>query len=147
MKLTETQASEILKVHNSLWNAVYDHDSTLHTLDYKGDEYTINIAQHKGYATVMLPNSKGTKFMWITQNLNKSTYGTLAINRSREQNEDRRITWIVDTRNGSFNYRCNITTSAIDGEMNYGMIEIYDDLGKEVIWSTNKSFITREAEF
>jgi len=69
MKLTQTQTSEILKVHNSLWNAVYDRDSTLHTLDYKGDEYTINIARHKGYATVMLPNSKGTKFMWITQNL------------------------------------------------------------------------------
>jgi len=78
---------------------------------------------------------------------NKSTYGTLSINKSREQNEDRRITWIVDTRNGSFNYRCNITTNAIDGEMDYGKIEIYDDLGKEVIWSTNKSFVTREAEF
>lgn len=147
MKLTDEQASELLKVHHALWNAVYDRDSTIHNLDYKDNTYTIQIANHKGYASVMLPNSKGTKFMWITQNLNKSTYGTLSINKAREKDEDHRITWIVDTRNGGFDYRCNITTTATDGEMTYGTIEIYDDFGKEIVWSTNKAFITREAEF
>lgn len=147
MKLTDEQANELLKVHNALWNAVYDRDSTIHNLDYKDNNYPIQIANHKGYASVMLPNSKGIKFMWITQNLNKSTYGTLAINKARNEHQDHRITWIVDTRNGGFTYRCNITTTSQDDKMTYGTIEIYDDFGKEVVWSTNKAFITREAEF
>jgi hypothetical protein len=147
MKITDEQANELFKVHDALWNAVYDRDSTIHNLAYKGNDYTIQIANHKGYASVMLPNSKGIKFMWITQNLNKSTYGTLAINKARNENQDHRITWIVDTRNGGFAYRSNITTTFKDGQMIYGTIEIYDDFGKKVVWSTNKSFITRQAEF
>lgn len=147
MKLTNEQAEEILKVHHSLWNAALDFDSTVHSLQYKEHNYTIQIANHRGYASVLLPNSKGTKFMWITQNLQKSTYGTLEINRARERGEDHRITWVVDTRQGAFVYRCNITTTFKDGEMIFGAIEIYDDLGKEIVWSTNKSYITKEAEF
>lgn len=85
--------------------------------------------------------------MWITQNLQKSTYGTLEINRARKLGEDHRITWIVDTRQGAFVYKCNITTTFKDGVMTYGIIEIYDDLGKEIVWSTNKAYITKEAEF
>lgn len=147
MKLTDQQTEEILKVHYALWNAALDFDSTNHSLEYKEHTYPIHIANHRGYASVLLPNSKGTKFMWITQNLQKSTYGTLEINRARERGEDHRITWVVDTRQGAFVYRCNITTTFKDGEMIFGAIEIYDDLGKETIWSTNKSFITKEAEF
>lgn len=147
MKMSDDQAIELLKVHNALWNAVYDRDSTEHSLEYKNDTYQIQIPVHKGYASVLLPNSKGIKFMWITQNLNKSTYGTLSITKAKLNNEDHRITWIVDTRNGGFTYRCNITTTAKDGRMTYGTIEIYDDFGKEIVWSTNKAFVTREAEF
>lgn len=156
MKLTEQKLNEILMVHNSLWNAVYDVDSSYHTLNYCGQTYTIQKPSPKqvngwdvypGYASVILPNSKGSKFMWITQNLHKSTYGTLAIKRAQEAGEDHRITWVVDTTNGGFEYRSNIATTTKEGILISGSIEIYDDLGKEIIWSTNQSYITRKAEF
>ncbi len=156
MKLTDDKASDILRVHHALWNAVYDTDSSYHSLQYCGQTYTIQKPPTKqvdgwdifpGYASVLLPNSKGSKFMWITQNLHKSTYGTLAIKRAQEHGEDHRITWVVDTKNGGFEYRSNITTTSKEGILIYGAIEIYDDLGKEIVWSTNKAAVTREAEF
>lgn len=148
MSLTDEQATEILNVHNALWNAVYDHDSNNHVLRYKDELYQINIPPHRGYASVLLPNSKGTKFLWITQNLHKSTYGTLAIQRQTSQGNDHRISWIVDTNNGQFNYRSNITTTKDpSGLLLFGAIEIYDSLGKEIIWSNNQMVVTRKAAF
>jgi len=148
MSLTDEQAKEILYVHNALWNAVYDHDSDNHILRYRDTPYQINIPPHRGYASVLLPNSKGTKFLWITQNLHKSTYGTLAIQRQTNQGNDHRITWIVDTNNGQFNYRSNITTTKDpSGLLLFGAIEIYDSLGKEIIWSNNQMVVTRKAAF
>jgi len=148
MNISEQQVQEILYVHNSLWNAVYDFDSDPHSL-YLGDErYDIYMPAQRGYASVILPNPKGTKFLWITQNLNKSTYGSLAIQRARNNNQDHRITWIVDTRNGQFDYRTNITTTVdSDGQLIHGHIELYDSLGQEVLWTTNKSMLTRKAKF
>lgn len=148
MSLTDEQATEILKVHNSLWNAVYDRDSNNQTLIYKNISYQINIPPHKAYASALLPNSTGIKFLWITQNLHKSTYGTLAINNQSIKGNDHRITWIVDTNNGQFNYRSNITTTLNSaGVLIYGAIEIYDSLGKEIIWSNNQAIVTRKAAF
>jgi hypothetical protein len=148
MELSQEQLKQILYKHNALWNALYDFDSDFHCLQHEGRTYDIYIPAQRGYASVILPNPKGTNFLWITQNLNKSTYGSQAIQRARDKNQDHRITWIVDTRNGQFNYRTNITTTVgSDGELIRGEIEIYDSLGQETIWSTNKSMITKKAKF
>ena len=148
MNISPSQVDAILTDHNALWNALYDHDSDIHCL-YIGDQkYDIYIPQDRGYASALLPNPRGIKFLWITQNLNKSTYGSLAIQRARQKNQDLRITWIVDTRNGQFNYRTNIHTLYDDsGTLLSGTIEAYDSLGQETIWSTNQSLITRKAAF
>ena len=148
MSLTDIQASEILEIHDTLWNAVSDSNSRVHTLTYKDTSYQINIPGHCGYASVLLPNSNGKKFLWITQNLHKSTYGTLAINRQKDLGNQHRITWIVDTNNGLFSYRSNITTTRNpEGILIHGAIEIYDSLGKETIWSNNQAIVTRKAAF
>lgn len=148
MSLTDIQASEILEIHDKLWDAVSNNQSQNHTLTYKDKSYQINIPGHCGYASVLLPNSKGTKFLWITQNIHKSTYGTLAINRQKELGNQHRITWIVDTNNGLFSYRSNITTTRNhEGILIHGAIEIYDSLGKETIWSNNQAIVTRKAAF
>jgi len=148
MSLTNDQALEIIKVHDQLWNAVYDRGVKSYSLTYKDKDYTINIPPHFGYASVLLPNSEGNKFLWITQNLNKSTYGTLAIKSAQDSNNDHRITWIVDTTNGGFRYRSNITTTRdSQNTLIHGAIEIYDSLGKETIWSNNQAIITRKAAF
>ena len=148
MSLTDIQASEILEIHDKLWDAVSNGESQNHTLTYKDKSYQINIPGHCGYASVLLPNSKGTKFLWITQNIHKSTYGTLAINRQKDLGNQHRITWIVDTNNGLFSYRSNITTTRNpEGILIHGAIEIYDSLGKETIWSNNQAIVTRKAAF
>jgi hypothetical protein len=72
----------------------------------------------------------------------------LAIQRQTNQGNDHRITWIVDTNNGQFNYRSNITTTKDpSGLLLFGAIEIYDSLGKEIIWSNNQMVVTRKAAF
>lgn len=148
MNISEEQVKTILNTHNALWNALYDFDADIHVLSYQNNTYDIYLPAQRGYASVILPNHKGTKFLWITQNLNKSTYGSLAIQRARQHNQDHRITWIVDTRNGQFNYRTNISTTAdLVGELLHGQIELYDSLGQETVWSTNKSMLTRKAKF
>jgi hypothetical protein len=149
MTALETPITEsILAVHNSLWNALYDFDSDIHSLHYNDIQYNIYLPKHRGYASVNLPNPKGTQFLWITQNLNKSTYGTLQIQKARQRNEDQRITWIVDTSNGQFEYRTSIRTTASDtGELIQGSIDMYDSLGTETVWSTNPLLITQKAKF
>ena len=149
MTTLETSITEsILAVHNSLWNALYDFDSDIHSLHYNDIKHDIYLPKHRGYASVNLPNPKGTPFLWITQNLNKSTYGTLQIQRSRERNEDQRITWIVDTSNGQFEYRTSIRTTTSDiGKLIHGSIDMYDSFGTETVWSTNPVLITQKAKF
>lgn len=146
--LDKETTESILAVHNSLWNALYDFDSDEHTLHYNNIKYNIYKAKHGGYTSVNLPNPKGTQFLWITQNLNKSTYGTLQVNKARERNQDHRITWIVDTSNGQFVYRTSIhTTSDDSGQMLHGTIDLYDSLGMETVWSLNPALITTKAKF
>lgn len=147
MQIQQEQIDQILQVHNSLWNALYDFDSDYHCLHYKNIKYTILISSDRGYASVVLPNPKGINFMWITQNLHKSTYGTVSIQSARKHNQDHRITWIVDTHQGAFNYRSNITTTVQDDIMIDGAIEIYDNFGTEIVWSTNTKLLTTKAEF
>lgn len=148
MQLTNIQAQTVLAVHDTLWNAVYDRDSDIHILNYNDQKYTIQIPPHRGYASVILPNSNGTKFLWITQNLNKSTYGTLDIERNAKLGNNHRITWIVDTTNGGFVYRTYIsTTRDSTGNLLEGIIQIYDSLGQETVWATNKALQSRKAEF
>ena len=149
MSTLETPMVEsILAVHNSLWNALYDLDSDIHTLHYNDIEYNIYLPKHRGYASVNLPNPKRIQFLWITQNLNKSTYGTLQVQRSRQRNEDHRLTWIVDTSDGQFEYRTCIRTTATDlGELIQGSIDMYDSFGTETVWSTNPVLITQKAKF
>jgi len=148
MKISQETVDEILAVHDSLWEAVYSTDESTPSITYKGNTYPIQVPRHKGYASVMLPNSTGTRFMWITQNLHKSSYGTLAIERARKHGEDQRLTWILDTSNGGFiNRTCITTTRNSNLDLVAGQIEIYDSLGRETVWSHNQALVTRGAEF
>lgn len=148
MKLSEEQAKTILQTHDALWNAVLDFDGLHHVLTHDGQKYDIFIPAQRGYASVILPNSNGIPFLWITQNLNKSTYGSLQIKQARDKDLDLRITWVVDTRNGQFNYRSTIKTCRdADHQLMHGSITHFDSYGEETLWSTNKSLITRQAKF
>jgi hypothetical protein len=151
--LTDHQASLILAVHDNLWDHLYAAKNQGFyagnaQIKYKEHDYQINIPAHMGFASVLLPNANDRKYLWITQNLNKSSYGSLAIQRCASIGHDHRITWIVDTNDGGFVYRTNITTTYdSDGKIYFGSIEIYDSLGAENIWSHNKVLTKRKAAF
>ena len=148
MKTSQKTIDEILAVHDSLWESVYSTDNSRPSITYKGNTYHIQVPTHRAYASVLLPNGTGTNFLWVTNNMSKSSYGTLAIQRAAKHNEDHRITWILDTTNGGFTTRtCIITTRNSTLDLIAGQIEIYDSLGKETIWSHNKLLITAKAQF
>lgn len=148
MELTQEQRDEILKTHNALWNALYDYDSTYHCLDYRDEVYDIRIPDSRSYASVILPNKNGSPILWITQNLDKPTYGSMAIKDARDRHLDLRITWLVDNTNSQFKYKAQVRTCYNDlGEMTDGHIEIYDSYGTDVLWSTNSYFTRRKAMF
>jgi len=148
MNISQETIDEILSVHESLWEAVYSTDNSRPSISYKGNTYHIQLPPHKAYASVLLPNGTGTNFLWVTQNMRKSSYGTMAIERALKRNEDHRISWILDTSNGGFTTRtCISTTRNSSLDLIDGQIEIYDSLGKETIWSHNKLLVTGKAQF
>lgn len=95
-KLTP-EVQEILDVHEALWNKES-------TVQYRGVTATVYRPNHEGYSSVILPGSDGASYQWITQNMNKSSYGTSRIIRARAQGEDHRITWIIDNTEAKFTY-------------------------------------------
>lgn len=146
MLLSQENLNEVLRVHNLLWDALQE--TNLTSITYNDETYSIRIAPNNNYASVVLPNNNGVPFLWITQNLNKPSYGTLQIERQAKMNNVHRITWIVDTRNGGFKYRFNISTTYNDaGNLIDGIIERYDDHGTSVVWSTNSHLISKSSEF
>lgn len=148
MEITDQEVEQILKTHNSLWNSLYDLDSPDHCLEYKNKIYQIFIPVHRGYSSVVLPNSSGNNFLWITQNLNKSTYGTHQIHTARDKDQDLRITWIVDTRHGEFVYKANIRTCCdFSGQLMHADIEYYTSFGTQTIWSSNPLSISQKSKY
>lgn len=122
----------ILRVHHSLWNRE-------DFIERDGKQYKPFVPQHTGYTSVVLPNEQGYNLLWITQNMNKSSYGSESIRRSRSQGHDQRITWIVDNNNSKFQYVGSInTTQYFDGSEDI-IIERYTETGTEVLW-TNMPF-------
>ena len=146
MTLSQENVNEVLRVHNALWDALQEANPS--SITYNDETYSVRIAPNNNYASVVLPNNNGVPFLWITQNLSKQSYATLAIERQAKMNNVHRITWIIDTRNGGFKYRFNITTTYNDaGNLIHGIMERYDDYGTSVAWSTNSQLISKPSEF
>lgn len=140
MTITETQLPEhverMLNVHDSLWNALLP-NSNLKKISYKNKEYDIYIPGHGGYASVILTNDAGKNFLWITQNLNKSSYASIEISKARSQGDDKRVTWIVDNSNDQFYYCALIKTCQyFDGKKDI-LIEKYDHGSTHLVYSTD----------
>ncbi|MFN7318535.1 MAG: hypothetical protein ACK5S6_03390 [bacterium] len=148
MELTNEQRDQILATHNALWDALYNTDSDRYHIDYRDETYDIRIPESRAYASAILPNSSGSPILWITQNLEKSTYGSMAILKARSKGLDLRITWLVDTTHSQFKYKGQVKTCFNDiGDMTDGHIEVYDSHGTDVLWTTNSYYTKRKAMF
>jgi hypothetical protein len=109
--------SELLSLHHSLW----DMDDEV---SYFGNEYEVYKPEHKGFSRVLVPGKSGKKILFITQNLHKSSYGTLEIQRAAKEGKTVRITWIIDPSEGTFTYIGCIKTTD-----DYTRIERYSSFG------------------
>lgn len=123
---------DILDVHEALWNredSVTYNDQTVNTFT----------PAHEGFTSVILKNSDGKSFQWITQNLNKSSYGTTRIMRGRAQGEDHRITWIIDNIEAKFTYVGRIETVKYpDGKIT-AHVERYTGDDTEVLYTSDSN--------
>lgn len=131
---------EILNTHHSLWNRDLK-------LNYRGNTYDIYNPEHGGFSSVILPNENGYNFLWITQNLNKSSYGTLDIIQSRSQGDDKRITWIVDNNANTFKYVGVISTCDYFNGFQTQLIERYTEGGTIVVYSSDPMIVSTRSKY
>ena len=97
--------NQILLVHHSLWNHTP-------TIKYGSISYPTYTPSHEGYTSVILPNDNAKNFLWITQNLNKSSYATSEITKAQTLGHVKRITWIVDNNDNKFSKRISRKTKS-----------------------------------
>lgn len=123
--LSTDAVHRLLTLHHSLWDME-------DVVEYYGKTYDVFKPSHGGFSRIVVPGKSGKNIMYITHNLNKSTYGTQEIQRAAKQGKTTRITWIVDPSDGSFNYIGLIKTTD-----DYTVIEQYNSFGTTVLYHTN----------
>jgi hypothetical protein len=122
----------ILSVHYSLWQG-------REFIEHQGQHLPVHKPAHGGYSSIVVPSENGYNFLWITQNMNKETYGSMAIRRARQLGDDKMITWIVDNNASKFAYVGSIhTTHYFNGDQDV-LIERYVEGQTEVVY-TNMPF-------
>jgi len=120
MTQTYDMIDELLRVHHDLWDMKSK-------VNYFAGEYPIYTSDTRSYSKVLLPGRFGKDVLFITQDLDISTYGTLEIQRAQRKGEVVRITWIVDPQEGRFNYIGLIKTTP-----NMTLIERYTHQGDTI---------------
>ena len=120
-----TTISRLLYLHHALW----DMDNTI---EYFGTVYPVYQSKDKGFSRVIVPGKSGKNILYITQNLNKSTYGTLEIQAAAKAGKTTRMTWIIDPSDGGFKLIGLIKTTD-----DYQVIERYTSFGTEVVYHSN----------
>lgn len=125
--------NQILAVHHSLWNHTP-------TIKYGGISYPTYTPSHEGYTSVILPNDNAKNFLWITQNLNKSSYATSEITKAQTLGHVKRITWIVDNNDNKFNYCGMVKTCAYFDSTQDIFIEKYIGDTTKVIYSSDPTY-------
>lgn len=78
-------------VHDDLWTGQK-------TINF--NDQTIAVKYTDSYSSVRLPNKNGKKFLWITQNMSKSTTATYQIQDAFRKGSLLRYTWVVDDTAG-----------------------------------------------
>jgi hypothetical protein len=130
-KTLPNHIQSMLNVHYDLW----DFRSIIKVNDIN---YPTRLASHAGYNSVIIPGKDDQNYLWITQNLNKSTSATLSIVNARSKGEQRKLTWIINNNDGHFAYVGCITTHFYP-KTGESFIEImkFTSSGQEVIFTSN----------
>jgi len=119
---------ELLSLHNALWDRQ-------DRIQYFGESYDVYHADHKGFSRTLVPGKYGKNIMYITHNLNESSYGTLEIQRAAKAGKTTRITWIINPSSDSLKLIGVIKTTPT-----YSTIERYDSFGTHTLYHTDPKF-------
>lgn len=127
MSITTETINTLLDLHHDLWDSKDE-------IYYYGKTYEVFHAEHGGFSRVLVPGQSGKNIMFITQNLNKSSYGTLEIQEATRLGKKTRITWIVDPTE-DFKYIGLIKTTD-----EYSAIEKYTSHGTALLYHSDPNF-------
>lgn len=135
MTISDKALAELLQVHHGLWDMKSE-------IEFYGQSYPTYTASHKGYTSVVLPSKNGGNLLYITQNLNKSSYGSLQIQREAAKGRVVRITWVIDTSKGQYTYRGLIKTTP-----EVTTIESYTSFGTHLLYTSDPNHIPSKSQY
>lgn len=127
--------SELLTLHNSLWNKSDE-------VQYFGNTYKVYKSEDNSFSRVLLPGKSGKNIIYMTQDLNESNYGTLAIQRAAKLGKTYRITWIIDPSQRDTNYIGLIQTTD-----EYDLIEQYTSHGTMTLYHSDPKFMPAKSAY
>lgn len=123
---TSSYIDVLLSVHHDLWDRKP-------TISYIAGDYPVETSPTLSTSKAVVPGKSGKDIIFATQDLDKSTYGTMEILRAQRKGKCVRITWIVDPSEGFYRLVGLIKTSP-----DLTIIEKYTPLGDTItLHSTN----------
>jgi hypothetical protein len=124
--------SELLTLHNSLWDMCDE-------VQYFGNTYKVYKSEDKSFSRVLLPGKSGKNIIYMTQDLNESNYGTLAIQRAAKLGKTYRITWITDPSKGDI--------GLIRTTEEFSLIEQYTSHGTMTLYHSDPKFMPAKSAY
>jgi hypothetical protein len=124
--------SELLTLHNSLWDMCDE-------VQYFGNTYKVYKSEDKSFSRVLLPGKSGKNIIYMTQDLNESNYGTLAIQRAAKLGKTYRITWIIDPSKGDI--------GLIHTTEEFDLIEQYTSHGTMTLYHSDPKFMPAKSAY
>jgi hypothetical protein len=124
--------SELLTLHNSLWDMCDE-------VQYFGNTYKVYKSEDKSFSRVLLPGKSGKNIIYMTQDLNESNYGTLAIQRAAKLGKTYRITWIIDPSKGDI--------GLIHTTEEFDLIEQYTSHGTKTLNHSDPKFMPAKSAY
>jgi hypothetical protein len=124
--------SELLTLHNSLWDMCDE-------VQYFGNTYKVYKSKDKSFSRVLLPGKSGKNIIYMTQDLNESNYGTLAIQRAAKLGKTYRITWIIDPSKGDI--------GLIHTTEEFDLIEQYTSHGTMTLYHSDPKFMPAKSAY
>lgn len=127
--------SELFTLHHSLWDMCDE-------VEYFGNTYKVYKSEDNSFSRVLLPGKSGKNIIYMTQDLNESTYGTLAIQRAARKGKTYRITWIIDPSQQDSNYIGLIQTTE-----EFNLIEQYTPYGTMTLYHSDPKFMPAKSAY
>jgi hypothetical protein len=108
-------------------------------VQYFGNTYKVYKSKDKSFSRVLLPGKSGKNIIYMTQDLNESNYGTLAIQRAAKLGKTYRITWIIDPSKGDI--------GLIRTTEEFDLIEQYTSHGTMTLYHSDPKFMPAKSAY